>query len=416
MHFKSGVSSSTGMNVPCEDAKNDINNRIRCRSATHVENCLKEIEGEDEFDDRLVFDDFIDFNETTEINIVTWINDIKEDATNAVQAADDGDRDNLMESSKPFAEYFIKLCHMLPIWSAVCCEFFNSPNLVGSSWSSETGFKNTKQLHGEKLPCSVDEFVKSDLEFNNGTVVDASKRYLTQIAPNRTTSTQPKSQEKSSSNQNSTHANGEKSKYDELFESDSEFACTVDASPALNEDITNVEVQIDAACPVCADGNAPTRAHKCYSCHKFVHALLECSVPIGDEEGYGEKRLCISSHRSAANKLIDETETTKALNAQEKWARKTTSKSSKDLKRQPNWGLLPINRKTAIAVLANENLSTTVYTIKKNKISLANTCGIDSDLQLTAAAYAYHPAYSLSMMNSTNEFLRIAEMMATGYL
>lgn len=92
------------------------------------------------------------------------------------RAEDNGDRDNLMEN-KPFAEYFIKLCHMLPIWSAISCKFFNTPNLIGSSWSSETGFKNTKQLHGDKLPCSADEFVKRDLQFNNSTVIDASKKY-----------------------------------------------------------------------------------------------------------------------------------------------------------------------------------------------------------------------------------------------
>lgn len=67
------------MNVPYEDAKNDINRRIWGISVTQVENGLKEIE--DEYDDRLVFDDFIDSNETTEINILefnmnSWISSI----------------------------------------------------------------------------------------------------------------------------------------------------------------------------------------------------------------------------------------------------------------------------------------------------------------------------------------------------
>lgn len=106
------------------------------------------------------------------------MNDIVKEAVIAMEE-DDGDRDNLMEN-KPFPAYFINSCHMLPIWSAISCKFFDSPNLIGSSWSSETGFKNTK-LHGDKLPSSADEFVKRDLEFNNSTVIDASKTYLIRI-------------------------------------------------------------------------------------------------------------------------------------------------------------------------------------------------------------------------------------------
>lgn len=130
MYFKLGQSRSTSRNVPCEDAKTDINDRIRGGSTACADNYLNEIEGES--DDQLLLVYLIDSNETAEtaeLEIFTWLNDIKRDASNAVQAEDDGNRDNLMEN-KPFAEYFIKLCHMLPIWSAVCCPIFNSPHLI----------------------------------------------------------------------------------------------------------------------------------------------------------------------------------------------------------------------------------------------------------------------------------------------
>lgn len=414
LYFKLGQSRSTGMNVPCEDAKSDINDRIRGGSTACVDNYLKESEGEDEFDDQLLFDHLVDSNETaetTEMDIFTWINDIKRDATNAVQAEDDGNRDNLMEN-KPFADYFIKLCHMLPIWSAVCCPIFNSPHLIASSWSSETGFKNTKQLHGDKLPCSVDEFVKCDLDFNNSTAVDASKKYLAITKKN----TQPKSKEKSAktpANRKIRNLDPTETENDEVLEPQSDFSGSIDASSALNDENRNVEVQTAVACPVCADGNLPTGAHKCFSCGKSVHILSGCSVSIGAEEGYGEKRQCIACFRSTTSAVADQSETQKALNARESWSRKQ-KKSSKYLKPQPNFGLVPINKKTTIPLLINENRITTVYNIDKQKRSFANSCGIDAPLTLTAAGFAYHPAYSISMANKNDEFLRIAKMMATG--
>lgn len=397
------------MNAPCENAKNDINQRIQGTSVSHVESCLEQIESE-ESDDRFVFDEMIDSNETNEMNILSWINDIVKEATGVVQAEDDGDRDNLMEN-RPFAEYFIKLCHMLPIWSAICCKFFNCPNLIGSSWSSETGFKNTKQLHGDKLPCSVDEFVKCDLEFNNSTVVDASKKYLTNTVPNSKSSKPKKSSstqiEKTSSYENT----------NENDDSQFDTACSVGV---LDENDENVGPQIDVVCPVCADGNMPTGAHKCFSCDKPVHVLVECSISIGAEEGYGEIRHCISCHRSSANKQIDQSETAKALNAQEIWARKKSSQKGKYLKSKPNYGQVPVNKKVAISLLMNENRLKTVYTINKKKIVLSNTCAIDSVIQLIAAAYAYHSAYRLSLAMISNKkddgILHIAIMLATGYL
>lgn len=42
----------------------------------------------------------------------------------------------------------------------------------------------------------------------------------------------------------------------------------------------------------CRNGGEPGGAHRCIQCEKAVHILPCCSISIGDEEGYGEKRLC----------------------------------------------------------------------------------------------------------------------------
>lgn len=422
-----GSSQSTGLNVPCEEAKQNINCRIQGTSDTHVENCLEGNRDEEFDNDRFGFDGMIfDSYESNEMNILTWINDIVQEAEIVVQEADDGNRDNLMEN-RPFAKYFINLCHMLPIWSAVSNKFFNSPNLIGSSWCSETGFKNTKQLHADHIPCSVDEFVKRDLELNNSTVIEASKKYLImKNAPNpKESSTRSKSKEPStrsvSKEKSSTRSKSkEKSTEKSVVSESTQNKPNVGSKEMItNESIENCDSQIDSApnetdenddlkiaCPACADGNLPSGAHKCVSCNKPVHILDGCSISIGAEEGYGEKRKCVECFGS---------EQFGSLNSQEKWSKKTSKKSSKYTKPVANWGLVPVNKKVAISILTNENRSKNYYIIDNKRIKITNTCAIDAVIQVIAAAYAYHPAYRLEMANEDGIF-NIARMMATGYV
>lgn len=222
-----------------------------------------------------------------------------------------------------------------------------------------------------------------------------------------------KSQRKSteaSSNRNKSNSDSKQKKGDKIDESQSKLARSSDTHSVINE--TNVEAQLNDLCPACADGNYPSDAHKCYTCDKSVHVFPECSVSIGAEEGYGEQRQCIECHQK--DEQIEESEITNALNSKETWTR--NRKPSRYLKKQPNWGLVPINKKTSIALLLNENGITTVYTINKKKIVLSNSCAIDSVIQLIAAALAYHPAYILLMANKFQGIFRIANMMANGYL
>lgn len=118
-------------------------------------------------------------NEIPETNDLTvWVDDIQHEAQELVSADDHGDRDNILEN-KPFANYFARLCKQkFPLFSGTSRKFFNSPYSVGSSWSSETHFKNVKQLHGDEIPCSVDQFLKRDLQLSNASVIKASQKML----------------------------------------------------------------------------------------------------------------------------------------------------------------------------------------------------------------------------------------------
>jgi len=49
----------------------------------------------------------------------------------------------------------------------------------------------------------------------------------------------------------------------------------------------------DVLCFACARGDLPTGAHKCVLCGRLVHLLEGCSLSMGDEEGYGEGRVCV---------------------------------------------------------------------------------------------------------------------------
>lgn len=390
----------------------------------NVESCLADHVDSEEFADRFDFDGMIECPNEQNQTISTWIDEIAKEAADTVAEMDDGDRDNLLEN-KPFAKYFISLCQMIPIWSAISNKFFNSPNLTGSSWSSETGFKNMKQLHGDKIPCSVDEFVKRDLEFNNSTVIEASKKYLTKTALNPKTASNPNTRSTSNTRSKSNTRLKSKEKKNtgttlepELVQDSQEKLNANDdvdeqqIDNASNEIVENAVTPNEIACPVCADENLPSGAHKCFQCNKSVHILVECSISIGDDEGYGEMRQCIACFRSTANKESTQSE---ALNEEETWmGGKKNTKPSKYMKSVPNWGLAPVNKRVGIPPLLNENLSRTVYTINKKKINLTNTCAIDSLIHLIAGAYAYHPAYRLSQVANDEPILEISRMLANG--
>lgn len=62
---------------------------------------------------------------------------------------------------------------------------------------------------------------------------------------------------------------------------------------------------VKISCIACKNGNMPGGAHKCHLCNAAVHIIEGCSLPVeGEEEGYGEKRVCYACHQSN-NSLVN---------------------------------------------------------------------------------------------------------------
>lgn len=68
-------------------------------------------------------------------------------------------------------------------------------------------------------------------------------------------------------------------------------------------------------CPACKNNDLPSGAHKCYICEKNVHVLDACSKSAGEEEGFGEKRICRACQQMSPNT----TKNISSLNAVENW-------------------------------------------------------------------------------------------------
>jgi len=89
----------------------------------------------------------------------------------------------------------------------------------------------------------------------------------------------------------------------------------------LNDKIINIS-KIMNLCPVCANGDKPTGAHKCYVCKKDVHAIDGCSVALG-EVGYGHARICKDcSENNIVNDILSSREV-------ENWRGFATTKEKK---------------------------------------------------------------------------------------
>lgn len=62
---------------------------------------------------------------------------------------------------------------------------------------------------------------------------------------------------------------------------------------AFNKNSTKPR-SVNVQCTACLRGDKATDAHKCINCKKNVHIFDECSQSCDDEEGYGERRLCLN--------------------------------------------------------------------------------------------------------------------------
>lgn len=169
----------------------------------------------------------------------------------------------------------------------------------------------------------------------------------------------------------------------------------VDKENDTSNRTSNVTTLI-SACVVCQNGDLPGGAHRCIKCSKNVHPIEGCSNSCGDEEGYGEKRICVACFAASGTTDIEQPNLvvsdgkgkstsisiSKQLNETEKWARKTRSSKSY-LAPVKNWNInKKVQDKPKISMLTNGNSMTTIHTVGKRKVKLRNTCGPDSILQV----------------------------------
>lgn len=426
-----GYSIDSGYETPCEMSKRSIIRKIKGIDETTEEHTLivdnmnlqePLIIPEEEIIQNTSRAELLDYVDSVESSFNNWIVEIENEAKEIVSRSDDGDRDNLM-FNLPFAVFFRKTCKLLLLWSAICCPIFGSPYETASSSNVESDFKNVKLSLDHVIPCRVDVFVQNHLEMLDGAVKIASKQYIETIGE------------------------GNSEPEDDLMESEGESGRITDSNEKADsnhEDECFLEDnQIGSnVCVACANGHSPGGAHTCDNCGKNVHILAGCSLSIGGEEGFGEKRICIgcstkktgtarkqskksvtirTSRKSARLESTAQSKNTirtsvmagtkkptkhqptkstfpanlsnKAtrvqsiihteLNHKEAWSKRRKTKRSVYIKPSPHWDLITnIDKRVKLGVLSNGNLSKTVHRINKKVVAVGNTCSFDSIAQV----------------------------------
>jgi len=145
---------------------------------------------------------------------------------------------------------------MFPLWSCVCRDDFGYGRVPASSAAVEGEFNklNNYILKNYTLPVRVDEFIKIHLDFLHGKlkIVDAEENGM--IAKDDSTSINKKEE--------------------------------------MQQNVETAQTAIK--CPACINNDTLTSAHICAICTTPVHALPECPIASDEEEGYGQKRVCLS--------------------------------------------------------------------------------------------------------------------------
>lgn len=403
-----GISKSNNVQVPCEIHKQSIVNTI----IHGIDESIFETEVEEMPSDEISeqFDDEIEYLEQLSSPFTAWLNDIAKAANETVAESDDGDRDNIMY--KPiFGKDFIRLCKILPLWSGISCDLFELTDLTFSSANVESDMKNVKQFLENVIPCSPDIFVEEHIGMLKGSAIEASqyRNYVEFVGNTTEKSKQKNSRKKNSSHSSDTEVSIEWSDVDQS-EPDTEYDETNSGKSSNTEDEQNgsekpiktrskpaKRVQRDRSespcgppSVSCRNGGKPSGGHRCIECKKAVHILPCCSISIGDEEGYGERRMCNACARPDPSTLqspirSSASQTVSEMGYNESWNKtKQNTKGSKYIKKAPNWNLnTNIGKKVKLGMLKNGNKSNITYKVDKNKsVAVTNTCAFDSICQV----------------------------------
>lgn len=215
-----------------------------------------------------------------------------------------------------FSKFLLNSCQSLVLWSGINASYFNAPN-EASTANVECYFKNVKQQLATTIPCRVDEFVCAHIQMMEGINREVSRNFIDFVDA----------------------SGGIKCVLENQYQSDdceSEFldqwknVSAVEfqlADENENNTTTNATqaTEPSIACIACQKGDAPTGAHKCIKCSKFVHILPGCSQSCGDNEGYGETRICTNCATVSETRSKNTQPTITQLNATEKWSNRKKS-------------------------------------------------------------------------------------------
>lgn len=319
--------------------------------------------------------EFLNYVEQEDSLFTPWLNKIVKSADDVVERHDDGDNVSVYYNLD-FATDFIRLCKLLPLWSGISCDIFGIDEVTASSANVESDFKNVKQSLADSIPCSVDSFVEIHIESLRGDTIEAShnRNYLKFV--------------------------GDTDDKESVGEIANSSGNGLIESPAQSGNQSKLSIDCDSIDQnkilktICSDGGTPGGAHHCIQCKRAVHILACCSMSIGDEEGYGESRLCnlCASKMSSDNCLPlsqSVSQTVSEMTHKEEWrpisqSKKQTKVTSKYLNPAPNWNISNnIKQKVKLGILQNGNTNSTVCKIDKNNVTgLRNTCTFDCVCQV----------------------------------
>lgn len=215
-----------------------------------------------------------------------WGTKIKDEALEIINR-EEGDKDN-PRFCPHISQYLIKKIETIPLWGNVCRNAFGYGRVPATSAPVEGEFNLVKTHILQNKVQRVDLLIQTLIQQDKGRLAILEEKSAVVV-----------------SRENST--------VDETIDNDGEIECHSQSSTT--------------ACPVCSNGDFPSEAHKCIVCSKNVHVISGCSVSAGEEEGYGEKRVCLECNRNSSK------HTTIALQAVENWKGKEPASTKKRLSR-----------------------------------------------------------------------------------
>lgn len=296
----------------------------------------------------------------------------------------------------------------IPVWSCICRDHFGYGRVPASSAPVESEFKNIKQLimtEKERL----DEAVKKLISYYKGKLklINCKKEETERKCPEVETSINSSLPEKSPSKDlnfieddkmlrnsiNSSLFDKSTSKDLNFIEDNTIFTSSPEVFPQrtplkdLSSEINIMDEVISTSCIACKNGDFPSGSHTCIVCQANVHVLEGCSITVDEqEEGHGQKRLCIACSQSSKRKMkiaLNEIENWGNLGQPKKKVRRAlylnhTNRDLDDILYSSNCRTIPI-------IKNGDSESLKFVTLEKEMISLTNTCSLDSLFQILLA-------------------------------